>query len=292
VVRGVQKSLYSNQTVVENNFTHYGELDSFDSDGFTVSPGSTGDILVNESGETYVGWNWKADGSGVSNTDGSLTSTVSANTTAGFSIVSYTGNGSTSPYPTVGHGLDQAPEIYVVKDRSATGQWVFWHSLVDGSLDYMYLQSTAANSNSIFTVPTATTVNVGGPDANDNGNDYIAYCFHSVEGFSKFGSYTGNGSTDGPFVYTGFKPAFILWKRSSSTSNWIIWDDERSAYNQANTVLFPDTSDGESTNTAYGIDMLSNGFKMRTSNSTLNGSGSTYIYMAFAENPFKYSNAR
>ena len=284
VVRGNSKALSSNATDADYDQSSDLGLESFDTDGFTVDYPNTGNFYINRNSESYVAWNWKADNtSGASNTDGSITSTVSANTTAGFSIVTY----DSDPSGTVGHGLSEAPQLIIEKKRDATSDWIVGHTAVDGSYDYVRLNTTASNANSAVAAPTSTVFT-----PNVTSNSMIAYCFHSVESYSKIGSFTGNGSTDGTFVYTGFKPAFILWKRTSSTSNWIIWDDERSPYNQVNTVLFPDSNSAESTNTAYGLDMLSNGFKMRTSNATINGSGSTYIYMAFAESPFKYSNAR
>jgi hypothetical protein len=260
--------------------------------------GST--AAVNSSAGTFVSWNWKANGSGSSNTDGSITSTVSANTTAGFSIVSWTGNGASSA--TIGHGLSTAPEIVVVKNRDATWGWFMYNSYLTnpttGRLQFDLTNGEIAGGTPgpwNNTAPTATVFSLGNntfPEVNGNGNNLIAYCFAEVEGYSSFGKYTGNGSTDGPFVYTGFRPAFILWKRINTTSNWVIWDTSRSTYNPVNDALFPDGNFDESTGAAYDIDLLSNGFKLRTSNGTLNGSGDTDIYMALAENPFKNSLAR
>ena len=289
-IRGANNTLTSNSTAAE--FTSW-TGHSFDSDGFTVDASYSTE--TNSNGNTYVAWNWKAGGTGVANTDGSISSTVSANTTAGFSIVTYSGNGTAGA--TIGHGLSSAPEIIITKNRDyAYNWWTYVSELGAGNSVLLNTTSASYADTTLWnnTAPTASVFSVGTAlETNRSGSDILAYCFHSVEGYSKVGSFTGNGSTNGTFVYTGFKPAFILWKRSSSTSNWLIWDNTRSPYNVVDDVLFPDISNAESSSAvSYGIDMLSNGFKLRNSNATVNGSGSTYIYMAFAENPFKYSNAR
>jgi hypothetical protein len=304
-LRGVNTYLQSNSTDAEGTNAGNG-LTSFDADGFSLGSNTA----VNESGITHVAWNWKADNtSGSSNTDGTITSTVSANTTAGFSIVSYTGTGVAGD--TMGHGLSQAPEVVIMKKRASNGadgvrSWTVWNKdLTDGN--YLYLNATNAqfggrffgevgNVTYPYTEPTASLITFGGvntgqyQEVNYNGDDYIMYCFHSVEGYSKFGSYTGNGSTDGPFVYTGFRPAFVITKAYGSTSSWQMFDSKRSPYNEVDKRLRADTSGAEDTNLER--DFLSNGFKIRTNNATLNGSGVNLIYMAFAESPFKYSNAR
>jgi hypothetical protein len=294
IIRGTGANLRSNQTNAEST-GNTDELKSFDSDGFTLG---SGDNVNGATGTPpYVGWAWRANGAGGSNTAGTITSTVSANTTSGFSIVTYTGNGSTSPYPTVGHGLGITPKIYLVKRRDNIGNWVFWHTIVDNSLDFMYLNTTAANANSaIGTVPTSTVMTVGGADANASGSTYVAYCFAPVAGYSAFGSYTGNGSADGPFIYTGFKPRYLLTKESSASGQeWFIWDTARDTYNQMQNEIFPNSSAAENatgwTNQPF-IDFTSNGFKLRSINTHINNSGSTFIYAAFAEHPFKYSLAR
>ena len=287
-VRGVNKTLNLPNTTGEQTQTIF---PAFGSDGFTVEYQSA-NAGTNVNGNTYVAWNWKANGSGVSNTDGSITSTVSANTESGFSIVSYTGTGASA---TVGHGLNEAPPVVLIKNRSTAQNWQMNYTIGDGSHDFIYLNSTgakagdhtiAAPTSSLFTVGTGATVNT-------SGDNYIAYCFHSVDGFSKIGSYTGNGSADGPFVYTGFRPAFVMRKRTDSTSDWFIQDGIRSTYNQAQLNLYPNLSLQEINSSGNAIDILSNGFKMKGgSGDSSNASGGTYIYMAFAENPFKYSNAR
>ena len=227
-----------------------------------------------------VAWVWKGNGTGVSNTDGTIASTVSANTTAGFSIVSWTGTSGT-----VGHGLSIAPELIIEKKYGTTSDWFVQTTLIDGSNDYLKLNTTAAKTNGVTAVPTATvfTPNLGS-------STVIAYAFHSVEGYSKFGTYTGNGSADGPFVYTGFRPAFVMVKRTSAINSWIILDNTREGYNVDNDRLYPNSSNAEDTPDL--IDLLSNGFKVRNTNPSINTSSGTYIYMAFASNPFKNSLAR
>ena len=287
-VRGAGKSLESSSTAAE--FTSSDRLNGFVSDGFNVGNNSG----VNASSATYVAWNWKADGSGASNTDGTITSTVSANQKSGFSIVSYTGNGSNA---TVGHGLSSTPEMIIFKNRTSSGNsWVVYSSEL-GATKYLLLDSAgSAGTYNHFqnTAPTSSVAYItGGATAvNANTNNYIAYCFHSVEGYSKFGSYTGNGSTDGPFVYTGFRPAFVLMKDTGSAEQWQIVDSARDTYNVVDSALFPNSSNAEGTSATIHRDFLSNGFKVRTSDTSQNASGRTYIYMAFAEMPFKYANAR
>jgi len=288
-VRGSDKYLESSTTDAEDTLSTI--ITSFDSDGFSV--GSAG--RLNGSGNTYVAWNWKANGSGVSNTDGSITSTVSANTESGFSVVSYTG---TAANATVGHGLDSAPEMFMLKNRSATGDWYVYHSALGATKNLrLNLDSSAFTTSNLFndTEPTSTTFSLGfSAGSNGSGSNYIAYCFHSVEGFSKIGSYTGNGSADGPFVYTGFRPAFVMAKPASpSGDNWLIQDSTRDTFNDSANRLFPNLNIAEIDDSpTYSMDFVSNGFKVRSSHTSINNSGNTFIYMAFAENPFKYSNAR
>ncbi len=287
VVRGMY-NIRSNSDVAQsaNGSIHQQSLDS---DGFTVA-GSAGNS--NASGRNYASWNWKANGAGSANTDGTISSTVSANTTSGFSIVSYTGTGSTT---TVGHGLGVAPSMIIVKKINNSGGFVSWHkSLSGGSGGYIYLNSSsAAGTTSNYwgsTVPSSTTFGVwsSGGDNNANGDNFIAYCFVEKKGFSKFGSYTGNGNADGPFVYTGFKPAMVIAKRTDSTGNWRIRDNRRPAYNVIDKVLRPNTSEAEITEDNH--DFLSNGFKVRTTGPENNASGGTFIYMAFAEAPLVGTN--
>jgi len=284
---------------------------SLNSDGFTV--GSDGN--TNGSGDTMVAWCWKAGGTPVSNTDGSITSSVSANQDAGFSIVSYSGaTNSTSDssnnggsYWTIGHGLTKAPELIIVKKRSSAASWYVGSDYLGGTTPWadgkhLTLNTSAAVANEDpdgvlwgNTAPTSSVFTVGGWDVvNRNGTTYISYCFHSVDGFSKIGSYTGNGSADGPFVYTGFRPAFVMCKVVSGvTGSWNMFDSARDSYNEVNGSLLANSSSTEDLLTSQNdLDFLSNGFKIRETNNNFNGSGNTYIYMAFAEDPFKYGNAR
>jgi hypothetical protein len=274
-------------------------LDAFTSTGFTLNGNR---LNVNESGSTLIGWQWKAAGSSVSNTSGSITSTVNAGTTQGFSVVTYTGTGSNA---TVGHGLGVKPAMIILKNRSSSTDWPTWsQGLPNPTTQQVWLNATnaaqAQGANSAFnsTQPTSSVFSLGTVlEANGSGSTYVAYCFAEVAGYSKFGSYTGNGSTDGPFVYCGFRPRYVMFKRSSSgagTANWVVVDTSRDTYNLAGQSLEPNLSDAEYTpaSSGYPLDILSNGFKQRGSSVSQNESGSTYIYAAFAENPFKYSNAR
>ena len=286
-VRGVQKRLNSNTTNAEA--TSVNNLTSFDSDGFTI--GTDNDI--NESGQTYASWNWLAGGTASSNTDGSITSTVSANTTSGFSIVSYTGTGSNA---TIGHGLGIAPSMIIVKDRDNTTFWGVYHKSL-GATKYLDLDQTNASATSSLlwndTEPTSSVFSVGtNGRVNNNTEKYISYCFTEKKGFSKFGSYTGNVSTDGTFIYTGFKPAFVIMKRTDTTGHWLLFDNNRSSSGGSNLIqeyLYPNLSDAESSDATRGIDFLSNGFKQRNNFSAINASGGSYIYMAFAKSPFTTS---
>jgi hypothetical protein len=290
-IRGVDKWLQTSNT--DGDGSNSVGLTSFNSDGFTYAYDSGN--AKNVSGETYASWNWKANGTGVSNTNGTITSTVSANADAGFSIVSWTGTGSNG---TIGHGLSSAPEMVIVKDRDGTGEWTVQHSGAGGGTKYSKLnQSDSFSSNSTFwndTDPTNTVVTIGSHWwVNTSGNNIITYCFHSVEGYSKVGSYTGNGSTDGTFVYCGFRPAYVMVKRTDSTGDWYVWDSVRNEYNLVTRNLVPNKTNAEFVGTSnYTLDFTSNGFKHRGSGGDVNASGGSYIYLAFAENPFKYTNAR
>jgi hypothetical protein len=282
ILRGVTKNLITNSTAAES--TNAQGLTSFNSDGFTVG----NDADVNGSSNDMVAWNWLASNTTVSNTAGTITSTVSANTTAGFSIVSYTGNGSAGA--TVGHGLGAVPKMIIIKNRDDTDSWEIYHASL-GATKYMQFTTAAAATNINRwndTAPTSSVFSLGTEaGVNQSTEDFIAYCFADVKGYSKFGSYTGNGNADGTFVYTGFKPAFFLGKNSNNGSeNWFIFDNKRDPFNTAFRQLFPNTSGAEGTNAAQNIDIVSNGFKMRSVEGRFNESGSTIIYMAFAENPF------
>jgi hypothetical protein len=286
-VRGATKIVKPDATSAEATSSSY--FSSFDSDGFTLG----GDSKTNSNGSTYASWNWKANGAGVSNTDGDITSTVSANTTSGFSIVQYTGNGSAS---NIGHGLGSALKAIIIKKTSGTADWLVGHNSLHPTLPWKYginLNNTGTvhESGSYFadTAPTNSVFRVEANDeVNTSGQTYIAYCFAEKKGFSKFGSYTGNGSTDGAFVYTGFKPAFVLVKNASAVHNWFLQDNKRAGYNGANYLLKPNLSGQEDAGTH--IDILSNGFKTIVSSDNCNGSGNNIIYMAFAEQPLVGTN--
>jgi len=288
-VRGVQNQLESNTTTAET--AEATGLTAFGSDGFTVGALAQ----LNTSSATYVGWNWKANGAGSTNTAGSITSTVSANTTAGFSIVTYTGNGTAGA--TIGHGLGVVPTFIIVKNRSSSQNWLVY-SVVYGANMYGYLnlQNGWATDTTGFNnvTPTSTVFTVGTAlETNGSTNNLVAYCFTPIAGYSAFGSYTGNGSADGPFIFTGFRPAFVMTKITSGSGDWYMWDNKRiiSANGDAG-LLYAQSSLAESDYNAAGIDLLSNGFKIRNSDNSDNGSGVTVIYMAFAETPLKFSNAR
>jgi len=277
--RGSTKRLKSDANEAED--TNSNILASFDSNGFTIGDNSGN---YNASG-TYVGWQWKANGGTTSsNTDGSITSTVQANTTAGFSIVTYTGTGSAS---TVGHGLGVAPKMLIVKERDNANDWKVYHHSI-GNDKTVRLDTTDAQTSDTTTfnstTPTSSVFSVNSNATNRNGGGIVAYCFAEIEGYSKFGSYTGNGSSDGPFVYTGFRPAWLMIKRTDSANTWYIWDNKRNTFNVCNKELRANTTDAETTTDK--LDFLSNGFKIRATFSSLNASGGTYIYLTFAEHPF------
>jgi len=291
-VRGATNRIISNLTDAES--VNANGLKSFTSDGYTFGTHPN----VNNSGESYVNWSWRAsDSSAVSNTDGTITSTVSANTDSGFSVVSYTGNSTNGA--TIGHGLGVAPKIVIVKNRDGGWQWIVDISNITGTTyDHLLLNSTASknSSNTYFSAkPTSTVFSVNGASYSDTGTSpykYIAYCFADVEGFSKFGSYTGNGSADGPFIYTGFDVKFLLYKNVDAAISWVIYDNVRDPNgNPQSYYLLPNSSGAEGT-TPDAVDFLSNGFKIRYPNASINVTGQNHIYMAFAENPFKNSLAR
>ena len=281
-VRGTTKFLESNSTNAESSDGATG-LASFDSDGFTLGTGSD---RTNDLNESMVAWCWLAGGTASSNTDGSITSSVSANTTAGFSIVSFTG---TAANATVGHGLGVAPACFITKSRVNAENWGFYHQSL-GNGKQLELNTTAAQKTSSAyynnTSPTSTVFSIGTADSTNDNQNMIAYCFAEIKGYSKFGSYTGNGSSDGSFIFTGFKPAFIILKNTSNAQNWYMYDNKRSDFNLSNDHIYADLSNAEVANSSHGIDILSNGWKIKTSNDGWNGSGENYIYMAFAENPF------
>jgi len=284
VIRGVNKPLFSNDTLAEASRTG---MTAFNSNGFTVQDNGTTNQGTNAPSATFVGWQWKANGSGSSNTSGSITSTVSANTSAGFSICTFSkGNASNQ---TFGHGLGVAPKFIIYKNKGATSDWWCYHESLGNTKSINLNLTSAAGTDTTYwnsTSPTSTVATMG---TYWSAGDFVAYCFAQIAGYSAFGSYTGNGSSDGPFVFTGFRPRFVLVKRTDSTSSWGLIDTARDTYNVTTKLLFPNASDAE--NTSYTPeDILSNGFKLR--DTTYNISSGTYIYMAFCESPFKYANAR
>ena len=287
-VRGANKRLSSQATSAETDMTQ--GLKSFDSTGFTLGTAAS----VNTSSDTYVGWAWKA-GTAFSNDAsatgvGTIDSTGSVSTKAGFSIISYTGTGSNG---TVAHGLEAVPKMIIVKGRTNTYDWIVWHNTFNAS-ERLRLNTTddkeAGNWN---TLPTSSVFGLGTHlNINQSGDDFIAYVFAEVESYSKYGSYSGNGSSNGPFIFTGFRPAWLMVKRTDSTTSWYIYDNKRDNINLAGTLLQADNDAAEAESTTNAFDFYSNGFKARGTGGTVNASGGTFIYMAFAEMPFKYANGR
>ena len=288
-LRGVTKYLQSNTTGAEG--TAATSLTAFNSDGFTVNS----DTSTGANGVTYIGWQWNAGGSTVTNTSGTISAQVRANATAGFSVVTYTGTGANA---TVGHGLGVAPKLILFKNRASTNAWCVYHSSISPA-NFLQLDTSAQLSATTYpmfgTTPTAATSTVFSIGTNPQTNaasTFVAYCFAAVAGYSAFGSYTGNGSADGPFVFTGFRPRWILVKSAGNVSQWILHDTSRNTYNVANSSLYPNLANAETT-PDNPFDMLSNGFKIRTaSGSSLNDSGLTYIFAAFSEVGFKYALGR
>jgi len=284
-VRGTTKVIGSDRTSAEATVSN--GLTAFGSDGFTVGADSN----VNDNGDSHVSWNWLASNTTASNTDGSITSTVSANTTSGFSVVSYTGTGANA---TVGHGLGSAPSMIIVKNRSAVKDWVIYHKSLGNTkfLEFTTSGEQTASNRWNNTTPTNSVFSLGSDNgANGSGNSHIAYCFAEKKGFSKFGSYTGNGNADGPFIYTGFRPAFVMTKRTDGASDWAMMDNKRpNEFNVVQNYLKAQANDAEQTDDSFNIDILSNGWKARYNNGNYNASGGSYIYMAFAENPLVGTN--
>ena len=284
-VRGVTKHNASNSSNAE--YTSTTEITSFNSDGFTVGT----DAGVNNSSSTFASWNWKANGQGSSNTDGTINTTyTSASTASGFSISTYTGTGSNA---TVGHGLGAAPKVVLIKQTNGTAWWFMYHNdlgttgklnlnttTYNNDLQASYWNSTAPSS-SVFSLGTEASVN-------GSSQNFVAYCFAEKQGYSKFGSYTGNGNADGSFIYTGLSPAWVIIKKTSGTGSWWMFDNKRLGYNPSNSRFYGNDTATEATSTV--IDFLSNGFKFRSDDGELNASGGTYIFMAFAEAPLVSSN--
>ena len=285
VIRGVTKHIASNSNNAE--YTSSTEITSFDSDGFTVGT----DSGVNNGSHTFVSWNWKAGGTGSANTDGALSSTVSVNTTAGISLTKYTGGGAAS---TVGHGLGVAPKIVLIKDLTSANDWRMYHASYGNQSQLSLSQTSAADSGNTAmwnsTSPTSTVFSIGTHgNVSTNNSNYMAYCFAEKKGFSKFGKYYGSGNTNGPFIFCGFKPALVIFKKTNDVGDWQMVDDKREGYNPDNDYLQANANLAEQTTDI--IDLVSNGFKIRGDDSNgWNKSGSTYVWLAFAKEPLVASN--
>ena len=280
-VRTATKRISSNRTNAED--TQAQQLTAFGADGFTVGT----DDGANKSSSTYVAWNWKAGGSASSNSNGSTTTSVSASTTSGFSIATYTGTGSSA---TIGHGLSSVPQMIIVKRRdSADGWFIYHHSIGNGKYLRLETTDTEASSSNLWggTDPTSSVFTVNNNSTNGSSRTFVTYCFAEKKGYSKFGSYTGNNNTDGAFVYTGFKPAWVMMKATTASEHWNLHDNKRDPINVCDAGLKPNENNAEED--ADRLDFVSNGFKHRSSSGGYNSS-ITFIYMAFAESPFVNSN--
>jgi len=293
VIRGPNRILRSSSTDAET--TPGNIMPSFNTDGFTVGEDGSNNA-TNDDGNTFVAWCWKAGGAAVANTDGSINSSVSVNQTAGFSIVSYTGTGSVG---TVGHGLGKRPKVVIVKDRNASTNWpIFFDGISNNTNDVLQLNLTngEATAGDFFnggdTTTTTFPLGTGGSQTNASGNDHIAYCWAEIEGYSKFGTYVGNANADGTFIYCGFKPAFVITKRTDGTSSWLIHDSSRDPVNPVLGALYTNSSDAEGRGSVR-VDFVSNGFKHRNSDGgAANNYANAYVFMAFAESPFQTANAK
>ena len=280
-VRGGNKQLYSADTQAETTYGQY--LKSFNSDGFVLGT----DSGINQSSQTFVSWNWKAGGSASNNTDGNKTISLSVNTTAGFSVGTYAGTGQDS---TIGHGLGAVPDWLMIKNRSSgSRKWQLWHNGLTGTNKYLAidrsdaeLTDTASWDNTAHSNTVWNTYGSG--EANQNGENFVCYAWTSIQGFSKFGSYTGNGNANGPFIYTGFKPAWIMTKQINGGSSWIVHDNKRDPINAVTEYFTVEENDAAGT-LANSFDLCSTGFKVRTSNGDRNSSGDIFAYWAFAESP-------
>ena len=288
VLRGATKRLKLDANSAES--TETGMISSFDTNGFSLGTTSTS----NNNGSNYVAYSWKAAGAGSSNGDGTTTSTVSVNTAAGCSLVQYAGASSAK---TIGHGLGVTPDLMIVKTYSSGYEWAVYHKDL-GAGKNLYLDSNGGASNTTTfwnnTAPTNQVFSAGGQIiyTNYSGQNYIAYCFASKRGYSRIGTYEGNGSSDGTFVYTGFKPAWVLIKQSSASGEeWQLLDNKRNTFNPTNTAIFPSDTAVENSGTDRS-DFLSNGFKLRSNSAGVNASGATYVYAAFAEEPLVDSTGK
>lgn len=288
-VRGATKRLISDLTNAEDTGGGLGVVSAFNSDGFSLDGGGGS---VNESGQSYVAWCWDAGSSTVTNTQGSISSQVRANATAGFSVVGWNYPGGTGA-STIGHGLGVKPGMIILKNRDSAANWIIYHSAIGATKCFRFTTAAASTESDPWndTEPTSTVFSIGAASWHNPGN-IIAYCFAPVAGYSSFGSYTGNGSTDGPFVYTGFRPRWVMIKSSTTAgTNWLIVDAARDTYNAVFTDIQANTSNPENQNQPT-MDFTSNGFKLRNISSSANGSSATFVYAAFAENPFSIARAR
>ena len=288
---GTDANLQPSSTAVQGTGTTYGQLTSFDTDGFTVNAGGTNDDKFNENGSEFVAWQWAANGgTTVTNNDGAVTSTVQANQTAGISVLTYTMNSNSNE--TVGHGLGVAPDVVITKARErgdSNGFWALYTTKYDSSLDYLKINNTDAKSNSSLGAPTST-VFTGAGSSNATYRSFFAFCFAQKQGYSRFNFYRGNGQANGPVVHTGFRPRFVMMREigsSGSGNSWWVFDRARDPVNTAEKRLAWNAGSEEKTGSFTNvIDFLSNGFKLRNSDSAWNRSGGDYFYMAFAEHPF------
>jgi hypothetical protein len=287
LIRGATKDLRSNDTTAEA--TDAATLSSFNADGFTVVT----DDKVNVSSGTYASWNWLGSNTTTNNTAGTISSTVCVNTTSEFSVVSYTGNATSGA--TVGHGLGVTPKMFIIKSRGSVVNWRVYHTSIGNTAGLALNTTGGSDTNSGFfnnTSPSSTVFTLGdGSTVNSSSTAYIAYCFDEVKGYSAFNKYAGTGNANGPFIYTGFKPAYIMIKRTDSTADWYIQDNVRNQnFNGDPKTLQANTNTSEASIGTWSIDNLSNGFKIRESNAAINASGGTYIYACFAQNPFVGTN--
>jgi hypothetical protein len=301
-VRGTSKNLFSSTTSAEETSNPYGSVTAFNSDGFAVGGGSIDQSRVNGNSVTHAAWTWDAGSSTVTNTEGSITSSVRASASSGFSVITYSGNGVGGA--SVGHNLGVAPGFFVCKRRSGTGNWYAYHSALGGNYAIDLNGTAAASSNAAYwnnTNPSSTVITLSSTasvEINGSGDTYVIYAWAPVAGYSSAFSYTGNGDSSGPFVYLGFRPKWLLVKETTNSNSWFLLDATRSPYNYAGDTLWPNLSNQENDtsinpNTTYNnFDFLSNGFKPRSAYSGTNRSGGTYIGFAFAENPFQYARAR
>tara|TARA_X000001382_G_scaffold117381_1_gene97042 strand:- start:7 stop:1722 length:1716 start_codon:yes stop_codon:yes gene_type:complete len=282
-VRGVQKALISNTTGAETTDTN--GVTAFGTDGFSI--GSGNQYNLNE--YNFVAWCWRAGGTASSNTDGTTTVSLSANPKAGFSIITYTGTGSAGA--TIGHGLSAKPAFIIVKNRTDTDSWAIYHESI-GADFYTAFSGAIFSNNATFwndTEPTTSVITLGTNNrVNGSSDNLVCYAWAQIEGYSKFGEFQGNGNADGPFIYTGFRPRMLFIKRNANSHYWKIFDTARNTNNLTDNSLSWDNTDAESS--SNGIDILSNGFKLRNSNSSFNNSGSQFVYGAWGDVPFKYNN--